>query len=323
MLEDPRWRDCVNPMAVGIRLADAVHAVSPAYAKEILKPSAVAAHGYYGGEGLEQDLRQAQSEARLFGILNGCEYPTATGVAPAIGSWSRCMEEVNAQLLRWSAQNATLASAHFLAHVRATALGESRPRFLLTSIGRITDQKVRLLRQPGSDGRPALDRLLDTLGPNGLLLLLGSGDPDYEQFLTAVAARHDNFLFLRGYSDPLADALYAEGDLFLMPSSFEPCGISQMLALRSGQPCLVHDVGGLRDTVVDGVNGFSFNGNDMGEQADHMVAALSRALKVWRDEPARWQRLREAARTARYSWRDSVEDYLRHLYQHAPVPRKL
>jgi starch synthase len=312
-LADPRWKDCVNPMAVGVRLADAVHAVSPAYAKEILRPSAVAAHGFYGGEGLEEDLRRADADGRLFGILNGCEYPS--GTAPRASAWSEVRELMCSQVLRWAAQNRNLASAQFIAHQRLTSLGESRPSFVLTSVGRITDQKVRLLREPGGDGRPALDILLEALGEQALLILLGSGDTDYEDFLTTSAARHDNFLFLRGYSDTLAELLYAEGDLFLMPSSFEPCGISQMLALRNGQPCLVHNVGGLRDTVREGVNGFTFEGSGMNEQVDNMVASLRRALTMWRDQPAHWQGLRRAAQGARFSWSDSVEAYLGDLYQ--------
>ena len=73
---------------------------------------------------------------------------------------------------------------------------------------------------------------------------------------------------LRGYSDALARALYAAGDLFLMPSSFEPCGIGQMLAMRDGQPCLVHHVGGLRDTVLDDETGFAFSGDGLTAQAE-------------------------------------------------------
>lgn len=313
MLADRRWPDCVNPMAAGIRLADAVHAVSPAYAEEILRPSAVAAHAYYGGEGLEGDLLAARAESRLFGILNGCEYPEEA--APVPGDWSELSTLLRGELLRWAGASATLASAHFLAHTRLRELGATRPDVLLTSIGRLTRQKVGLLRQTTSAERPALDELLETLGARGLLVLLGSGDPEYEQFLTATAARFANVIFLRGYSDALAQALYANGDLFLMPSSFEPCGISQMLALRAGQPCLVHHVGGLRDTVQDNVTGFAFTGADPTEQADQLIAALRRALAVYQNRPAQWQALCQAAAAARFRWADSVDAYLEHLYQ--------
>jgi len=89
-LADPRWPDCVNPMAVGIRLADAVHTVSPSYAEEILRPSEVAELGQYGGEGLEKDLRAAQTGNRLFGILNGCEYPKKP--TTALANWGSLLD---------------------------------------------------------------------------------------------------------------------------------------------------------------------------------------------------------------------------------------
>jgi hypothetical protein len=153
------------------------------------------------------------------------------------------------------------------------------------------------------------------VGPGGVYLLLGSGDPAYERFLTTVSARYDNFVFLRGYSDELSQALYGAGDLFLMPSSFEPCGISQMLAMRAGQPCLVHHVGGLKDTVRDGVNGFAFTGANLEEQVERLKAACGAALAVRRNEPKRWAAIRDAAANARFSWQDSIDQYLDCLYQ--------
>ena len=145
MLVDPRWSDCINLMAVGIRLADTVHTVSPAYAEEILRPSAVAAHGYYGGEGLELDLRQAQAEGRLFGILNGCEYPSE--LTPSMSDWAELVALMRAQVLRWVGRSATVSNTHFIAHVRLGELSSERPSMVLTSIGRITEQKFRLLHQ--------------------------------------------------------------------------------------------------------------------------------------------------------------------------------
>src|SRR6056300_946863 len=133
---------------------------------------------------------------------------------------------------------------------------------LFTSVGRLTDQKVLLLRQTMHNGKSLLDNLLLQIKGRARLVLLGSGDPLLEQFLLEVAGRHSNFIFLRGFSIGLSECLYRAGDLFLMPSSFEPCGISQMLAMRAGQPCLVHAVGGLLDTVTDGSDGFVFSGDN-------------------------------------------------------------
>ena len=186
---------------------------------------------------------------------------------------------------------------------------------LLTSIGRITPQKIGLMSEPTSRGKPALHGVLENLGEHGLLIMIGSGDSEVEIFLTGVAARFDNFIFLRGYSDDLAEALYNLGDLFFMPSSFEPCGISQMLALRAGQPCLVHHVGGLRDTVRDNETGFVFGGDSPTEQADNLVAAMQRALARFQDHPAKWKAMRKAAAAQRFEWGDSVDAYLKYLYR--------
>lgn len=311
-LADPRWPDCVNPMAAGIRLADAVHTVSPSYAEEILRPSSVAELGQYGGEGLEKDLRDAQARNKLFGILNGCEYPKRSGAA--LSNWGALLDLMNAQLLLMAAGELTLSSALFIAQKRLGDLSRRRPKFIITSVGRITEQKVRLLRQPTSSGSSALEAVLEKLGKNGLLILVGSGDPDYEKFLAETSAQHSNFIFLRGYSEELVKALYDMGDLFLMPSSFEPCGISQMLAMRSGQPCLVHHVGGLRDTVEDNVTGFAFTGKNPTEQADNMLTTLQRALKV-KNKPEKWQAMRKKAAAKRFKWADSIGAYMKHLYQ--------
>lgn len=310
---DPRWLDCVNPMAAAIRLADAVHAVSPSYAQEILLPSDVAGAGRYGGEGLEVDLQRARDEGRLWGILNGCEYPAPMPPPP---EWPALLKLARGEVLRWAgaAGGPAVASAHFLAHARlGDWLDRPRPATLLTSVGRMTDQKAALLLERSSDGRSALDAMLDALGPDGAWISLGSGDPAYERALVAASARHPNFVFLQGYSEPLSSALYAAGDLFVMPSSFEPCGISQMLAMRAGQPCLVHAVGGLRDTVEDGVTGFAFAGDGRSAQADALVLALYRALDA-RREPGRWQAMSTAAREARFLWEDSARACLVHLY---------
>ena len=312
-LVDPRWPDTVNPMAAAIRLADTVHAVSPSYAEEILFASDVEGRGYHGGEGLEADLVEAQAQGRLFGILNGCEYPKKRKTAGH--SWKSLLTLMRAQLPLWISATQTLRSTHYIAQSCLDRLKYKRPGMLLTSIGRITPQKIGLMSELTSSAKPALHGVLETLGEHGLLIMIGSGDPEVETFLTGVAARFDNFIFLRGYSDDLAEALYNLGDLFFMPSSFEPCGISQMLALRAGQPCLVHRVGGLRDTVRDNETGFVFGGDSPAEQADNLVAAMQRALARFQDHPAKWKAMRKAAAAQRFEWGDSVDAYLKHLYR--------
>ncbi len=307
---DPRWTDCVNPLAVAIRLADAINTVSPTYAREILEPNDPV-RGFYGGEGLQAELQAAQKTGRLSGILNGCEYSERRVRKTP---WRRLVRTMQDEIESWSARESSLPSAHYLADKRVNALPAKRPEALLTSIGRLTEQKVRLFREPTLSGLAAIESILQALGPEGLFVMVGSGDPEYERYFTEVASRYENFLFFNGYSDALAESLYSGGNLFLMPSSYEPCGISQMLAMRAGQPCVVHGVGGLKDTVMDDVNGFVFSGRTPTEQAEAFVAKVAYALQMRQSLRKRWQRLRRAASAARFDWGQSAAAYEKDLY---------
>ncbi len=299
---DPRYPDCFNPMRAGIRLCRKVHAVSPTYAREIQASA---------GEGLAQDLQEAARDGRLEGILNGCEYPQP---GPEPVAFSTLLTAIRAELKRWQQGVAADYAVQAASKVDRWRR-RKRPATLVTSVGRLTDQKVRLLRLPCSDGRSVLEHLLDRLGHRGLFLLLGSGDPELEAFFATVSARRDNFVFLRGFSEALSEKLYATGDLFLMPSSFEPCGISQMLAMRAGQPCLVHSVGGLADTVRDGVNGFAFGGADEKEQARHLLQRFDQALTLRTADPAEWDEICAAAAAARFEWAGVARAYESRLYR--------
>ena len=106
---DPRWPDCVNPMALAIRLADAVNTVSPSYARDILKPDAIAESGFHGGEGLHQDLLNADQQGRLHGILNGCEYPEALSKR----SWPTLLKTLREEALSMAVgSDATVNKTH-------------------------------------------------------------------------------------------------------------------------------------------------------------------------------------------------------------------
>jgi starch synthase len=319
LINDPRAPHCINPMRAGINLSDKVHAVSPTYAKEICLPSNYQ-QGFFGGEGLEKDLQQAESEGRLHGILNGCEYPTKKNV-PA-STLEELLTLCDQELLKWISKTAQVSSSHLIASRRiaqrlsvASPTSASDKPFIVTSVGRITNQKVLLLQQILPDGQTALDHLLGVLADSGLFILLGSGDKELEQFLTEVAGRWDNFIFLRGYSEALSESIYRSGDFFLMPSSFEPCGISQMLAMRAAQPCLVHSVGGLNDTVIPGKNGFAFTGDTLLNQAQNMIKSFKAAMEVHQNKPKRWKTLSNAAGKVRFLWKDVAKDYQRLLYK--------
>ncbi len=339
LIVDPRYPHCINPMRMGIVLSDRVHLVSPSYAKEVLLPSDLAA-GFFGGEGLEQDLKLKAAEAKVIGILNGCNYSdinphlssnlslSSKKVQPAtpqlqriqLDEFKTLLTTIEAALVEWQGTQTQvsgvdmIAFARTQAHWRHALVGEV-PSFLMTSVGRLTDQKVLILRQPLPSGLSVLETLLKQLQqtqPRALFILLGSGDAGIAQFFQSLAAKYANFLFLQGYHESLSECLYQCGDLFIMPSSFEPCGISQMLAMRAGQPCLVHGVGGLKDTVHDGVDGFVFNGNGLTEQGEGFLHRLKEAIDCFNSE--NWSRIRTNARAQRFEWSQIAQLYQQQLY---------
>ena len=310
---DPRYHHCMNPMRSGIKLSDKVHAVSPTYAKEILSPSNVE-HGYFGGEGLENDLSNVADAGNLYGILNGCEYPDKVNVRLKLHDLIKLAESA---VIKWIANKSLVDSAHLIAITRLKQLAEIKyrnPPLILTSVGRITDQKIRLFQQIMPNGDTALEHLLTRLSDDGIFILLGSGDNKLEDFLVKVASTNSNFIFLKGYSEALSESMYSSGDLFLMPSSFEPCGISQMLSMRAGQPCLAHSVGGLTDTIIHNNNGFTFNGDSALQQAENMLSCFDVAIKVKKLNPIKWDKIAENAMKARFLWQNAALDYIKNLY---------
>ncbi len=309
---DPRFQDCYNPMRLGINLADRVHLVSPGYAREVLQPNG---DFHHGGEGLETDLRSAADAGRLHGILNGCEYPE---IRRERQSRSHVLDVILQTLTRWVAANELVSSAHYLALRNHAALhGEKRKKktMLITCVGRLVEQKVGLLMHPlPGEESSVMESMLMEASKTATFVVLGTGDATCERFFIDLAGRCPNLLYLRGFDDTLADVLYASGDLFLMPSVFEPCGISQMLAMRGGQPCLVHATGGLADTVDDDINGFSFGGATADEAALDLAQRFQQVLTLWQNDADPWNNIRANAAAARFEWRASARSYLELLY---------
>ena len=320
-LADPRWPHCVNPVAAAIRLADKVHTVSPTYAQEILRPND-AATGFHGGEGLEADLQLAAHQGKLVGIINGIDYPATKGVAktahqstPSRLGWQEFVRQLGSEVLKVIARQSSLRAVDYVAHQRILSqTQQKRPAHIMTSVGRLTDQKMALLLQIGDDGRMPLDKLLDSISGRGVFFLLGSGDTALEKQCQDIAARHAHLIFINQYSVKLSELLFANGDLFLMPSSFEPCGISQMLAMKDGQPCLAHAVGGLRDTISDSTDGFLFEGDSMETQAKALLQQTKAVMHMREKEPDKFTRIASQAREKRFDWSDSAQRYKTELY---------
>ncbi|MDT0684820.1 glycogen synthase [Autumnicola psychrophila] len=305
-LQDHRFRDCINLMAIGIRFADAVHTVSPSYKEDILKPSAPPE--FIGGEGLEEELKQANKEGRLFGILNGANYSNINKVEKGI-LFRQCIR----RLFRWLQEEKKDYKAHYLAHTgeKLTRFQQDNPAFICTSVARLTEQKFYFFHQdPG-----LLPELMKKLNENnGVFILLGTGAPEYESIFRAASYEHKNFIFINAQSESIIDMLYQESDLYLMPSLFEPCGISQMLAMRNGQPCLVHETGGLKDTVVHKKTGFSFSGDTLEEKKQNFIQVFSETVDLFFNDKKEWKKICSNAKKQKFTWKKSVDDYYKHLY---------
>lgn len=298
-----------TPMMVGIRFADKVNTVSPSYAEEIVKSSDIS-KGFYGGEGLENDLLKAKNENRLYGILNGCEYDENISSQLSIPVLSSYLIQ---EIMVWKEKDPEQFDDNLIDRVRK--LETQPPALIATNVTRVVEQKVKLFFEWCADGEMAIEKILAHLQKyNGVLIMFGSGVIDYEEQMKDIFTRWENFIFLNGYSERIAQILYSAGDVYLMPSIFEPCGISQMYALSYGQPCIVHAVGGLKDTVVDGVNGFLFSGKTLQEKAEQFVKTVEKALDVFTNNPTAWDKMKSEARKARFTWEASARKYIELLY---------
>lgn len=305
-LKDPRYHDCFNLMAMGIRFADAVHTVSPSYKEDVLLPSVPPE--FIGGEGLEEDLKQADKDGRFYGILNGSDYEMK-GVKK-----NRLFTHIAVHVFRNLQKERDHKKSEFLAHTgeKIVPFLKKRPHFICASVARLTEQKFYFFKRSPE----ALLKILDRLeAVNGIYVLLGTGAPEYEQFLRAISYKKKNFIFINFQSEDVVDSIYRDSDLYFMPSLFEPCGISQMLAMRNGQPCLVHSTGGLKDTVQHVHTGFAFDGDTCEDKVQNMVHCFEEALDIFMNDKASWKNIQKNAKKMRFTWEKSVDDYYKLLYQ--------
>lgn len=305
-LMDYRYQDCINLMAVGIRLADAVHTVSPSYKEDVLKPSSPPE--FIGGEGLEKDLNDANNEGRLFGILNGSNYKNIRTADKGF-----IYRNTVKALFRWLQQEDKKYKADFLAHTgeKVVDLLYNRPKFIVSSVARLTEQKFYFFKRSPEAFVEILKKLERV---NGIFMLLGTGAPEYENIFRQLSHEHKNFIFTNGQSEDLIDSIYLESDLYFMPSLFEPCGISQMLAMRNGNPCLVHHTGGLKDTVEHMKTGFSFDGKTYDEKIENMLKGFDVALDIFQNDKPTWNNIKANAKRKRFTWKKSVDEYYKVLY---------
>jgi starch synthase len=268
------WYGKMNFLKGGIVFTDFVTTVSPTQANELRTPG--------GGFGLHDNFLWLGD--RLVGVLNGIDQR----------EWDPATD---------TQITANYSSAHLegkrrckAALQRSFGLPQRRKTPVFGMTGRLVTQK-------------GLDLILgaqDLLTSDAQFVFLGSGEQRYEQALVELATSAPNRIGVQlDFTDRLEHRLMAGADIFLMPSLYEPCGLTQMRSQRYAAPPIVRSVGGLRDTVDDGVTGFWF--------APYTAAAFSeaafRALDCYAD-PARWQAMMRRGMARDFSWERSVGEYL-------------
>ena len=284
----------INYMLGALRYADAITTVSPTYAGEIQTPEF--------GEGLDGVLRE-RSYA-LQGILNGID---VAGFDPATD------KRIAANYTVEDRSGKAVCKAK-LQEELGLEVRDDRPLMVMVT---------RLTRQKGMDlVMYALDRIL----AGGVqVAVLGTGDRDYEDGLRYFQDKYPGTMAARIEFDPaLSQRMYAAADMFLMPSKFEPCGLSQIIAMRYGTLPIVRETGGLKDTVIPyneftgegtGFSFSNFNGDEMGD-------AVFRAARLFWDNRDVWNQLVTQAMSQDFSWTRSADKYLDlYYFMHPEIER--
>lgn len=284
----------INYMLGALRYADAITTVSPTYANEIQTPEF--------GEGLDGVLRE-RSYA-LQGILNGID---VAGFDPATD------KRIAANYTVDDRGGKAVCKAK-LQEELGLEVRDDRPLMVMVT---------RLTRQKGLDlVMYALDRIL----AGGVqVAVLGTGDRDYEDGLRYFQDKYPGTMAARIEFDPaLSQRMYAAADMFLMPSKFEPCGLSQIIAMRYGTLPIVRETGGLKDTVIPyneftgegtGFSFSNFNGDEMGD-------AVFRAARLFWDNRDAWNQLVTQAMSQDFSWTRSADKYLDlYFFMHPEIER--
>ena len=268
------WYGKVNLLKGGLAFADRVVTVSPNHARELRTPA--------GGFGL-QEVFEALGP-RFSGILNGIDQQ----------AWDPSADPLIPEPFSIEHPEPKAACKHEVQHVFGLAENDRLPLFAMAA--RLVTQKgIALLTEASA-----------LLSLRAQFVFIGAGEPRFEQALTALAARHpDRIAVNTNFTDRLEHLLMAGADFLLMPCQYEPCGLTQMRSQRYGAIPVVRRVGGLADTVDDGVTGFVFEPY----QAEALLGAALRGLDCYANN-AEWARLRRNAMSRDFSWERSVERYL-------------
>ncbi len=273
----------VNLLKGGIVFSDLINTVSPTYSKEIQTKEL--------GFGLEGVLTKRRN--RLFGVLNGIDYSI----------WNPATDKIIPAGYSLSDMNGKMEDKKQLQQLCGLPLNKDIP--LLGIVSRLAEAK----------GFDLLAQIMDTLCKMDLqIVILGTGDLKYHKLLSDVAKKYSRVMSLQlKFDDALAHKIYAGADIFLMPSSYEPCGLGQLISLRYATIPVVFKTGGLADTV-NASHGFVFKRY----KKEDLMHSLKSALKAFSDKD-KWNKLMVNAMKCDFSWEESAREYVR-LYEEAGKP---
>lgn len=292
-LGDSLWTDdklecfgCANYLKAALVYSDLITTVSPSYAEEIQT-------AYYG-ERLDGLLRARKNDLR--GVLNGID-----------------MDEYNPEKDPGIAKNYSVADLEGKALCKESLQKELGLNIdpdtpIIGMVGRLSNQK----------GLDLVDYVIaDIMRQDVQLVVLGMGEGRYFNLFSWAETEYKGRVAARFTMDHiLAHKIYAGSDIFLMPSQFEPCGLSQMIAMRYGTVPIVRETGGLRDTVLS-YNEFSGEGNGFSffnYNAHDMLHVIERSIGYYKNRQDVWKTIQHRGMTGDYSWRHSADEYLK-LYQ--------
>ena len=274
--------DSINFMKGALCYSDWLTTVSPSYACELQMP--------FFGEGLDGIFRRRSNI--LSGILNGIDR----------GIWNPATDSMIPRNFSPMDMSGKAECKRALQEELGLAQDPTRP--LVVFIGRLTNQKGLGLVRYAMDG---------LMARSVQVAVLGTGDADQEEAFSYFSNKYGNQMCARiAFDNALSHRMYAGGDLLLMPSEFEPCGLSQMIAMRYGTLPVVRETGGLRDSVqpynkfTGEGTGFSFANMNADEMADTLLGACE---IFWTDQKA-WSQLQQQAMAADFSWRRAANDYM-------------
>jgi starch synthase len=309
---------CINPMRAALHSADRISTVSPTYAEEICRPDSHETD-FLGGRGLEDDFAELARLGRLSGIANGIDidfydprslplpYTHENREQGSKTNRAALFDEMPAMIDAMLENEGLIGGTENALRAKLAAM--NRDDFvawpLLVAVTRLTGQKIQQFLESASG-----NNLLQHLANEKLhLVFLGKGDllPRLAEETSAAP----NILLFGGFDDNLEKRLFAAADVMLMPSEFEPCGTSQMKAMRYGCLPIAAAVGGLKDTIRHGYNGFLYTGHDRKSKAEAFLREIRHAIEMITNDKKSFLKLQQNAMLTDFSWTEAAEAYLK------------